>query len=157
LGHQQPYPDLHPADGACAPGNRCQSLHPSSNPHAALALGTALQRVRRRDRGELWLELMGSLPCIEADAAQIHQVVMNLVINGGKGDPRGSHRHGFYYDGVQQVDDAYTRLPCWGVTSTGADIYVTLKCTIAAPGYHIQTAVSREMYGFSMKPASPFP
>jgi two-component system CheB/CheR fusion protein len=47
---------------------------------------------------QLRLELMGSLPCIQADAAQIQQVVMNLVIDGGKPIPEGLNRHGFDHD-----------------------------------------------------------
>src|SRR5690242_15920579 len=72
------------------------------------------------------LELAEGLPCIEADPAQIQQVVMNLVINGAEAIPEGDTGTVLITTGVQDVDDAYiqTAVP-------GSDIkqgrYVTLE------------------------------
>jgi signal transduction histidine kinase/CheY-like chemotaxis protein len=75
---------------------------------------------------QLRLELAEGLPCIEADAAQIQQVVMNLVINGGEAIPEGEAGTVLITTGVQDVDDAYIR-----TTVPGIDIkqgrYVTLE------------------------------
>jgi PAS domain S-box-containing protein len=55
---------------------------------------------------QLRLELADGLPCIEADAAQVQQVVMNLVINGAEaiGDKPGTL---LITTGVQDVDENY--------------------------------------------------
>jgi len=75
---------------------------------------------------QLRLELTESLPCIEADAAQIQQVVMNLVINGAEAIPEGQTGTVLITTGVQQVDDAYIQ-----TTVQGSEIergrYVTLE------------------------------
>ncbi|PWU02234.1 MAG: hypothetical protein C5B51_21315 [Terriglobia bacterium] len=75
---------------------------------------------------QMRLELTESLPCIEADAAQIQQVVMNLVINGAEAIPEGQPGTLLITTGVQEVDDAYIQ-----TTVPGSDIergrYVTLE------------------------------
>lgn len=75
---------------------------------------------------QLRLELAESLPCIEADAAQIQQVVMNLVINGAEAIPEGQPGTVSITTGVQDVDDAYIE-----TTVPGNEIergrYVTLE------------------------------
>ena len=75
---------------------------------------------------QLRLELAEGLPCIEADAAQIQQVIMNLVINGAEAIPEGKTGTVLIATSVQDVDDAYIQ-----ATVPGADIkqgrYVTLE------------------------------
>jgi CheY-like chemotaxis protein/two-component sensor histidine kinase len=75
---------------------------------------------------QLRLELAEGLPCIEADAAQIQQVVMNLVINGAEAIPEGRTGVVLITTGVQEVDDAYIQ-----TTVAGSDLkqgrYVTLE------------------------------
>lgn len=75
---------------------------------------------------QLRLELMESLPCIEADTAQIQQVVMNLVINGAEAIPEGQTGTVLITTGVQEVDDAYiqTMVP---LSEIERGRYVTLE------------------------------
>ncbi len=56
---------------------------------------------------QLRLELAAGLPAIEADAAQLQQVVMNLVINGAEaiGDSTGTV---LVTSGIQDIDAAYS-------------------------------------------------
>lgn len=72
------------------------------------------------------LELAEGLPCIEADAAQIQQVIMNLVINGAEAIPEGKTGTVLITTSVQDVDDVYIQ-----TTVPGSDIkqgrYVTLE------------------------------
>lgn len=56
---------------------------------------------------QLRLELAEGLPRVEADAAQIQQVVMNLVINGAEAIPEGKPGAVVITTRVQDVDDAY--------------------------------------------------
>jgi PAS domain S-box-containing protein len=57
---------------------------------------------------QLRLELQRDLPPVEADVAQVQQVIMNLVINGAEaiGDAQGTV---LVATGVQDVDEAYAR------------------------------------------------
>lgn len=75
---------------------------------------------------QLRLELADGLPCIEADAAQIQQVIMNLVINGAEAIPEGKTGSVLITTGVQDVDEAYIQ-----TTVSGIDIkqgrYVALE------------------------------
>ena len=75
---------------------------------------------------QLRLELAERLPSIEADAAQIQQVVMNLVINGAEAIPKGMTGTVSITTGVQDVDEAYIQ-----TTVPGRDIgqgrYVSLE------------------------------
>jgi PAS domain S-box-containing protein len=67
---------------------------------------------------QLRLELQRDLPPIEADVAQVQQIVMNLVINGAEaiGDAQGTV---LVATGVQEVDEAYaaTLFAAEGLTS----------------------------------------
>lgn len=82
---------------------------------------------------QLRLELAEGLPCIEADAAQIQQVIMNLVINGAEAIPEEITGIVLVTTGVQDVDDAYIR-----TTVAGSDLkpgrYVTLEVHDAGIG-----------------------
>jgi CheY-like chemotaxis protein len=55
---------------------------------------------------QLRLELASGLPAVEADVAQVQQIIMNLVINGAEaiGDQRGTV---LVTTGAQDVDDLY--------------------------------------------------
>jgi signal transduction histidine kinase/CheY-like chemotaxis protein len=75
---------------------------------------------------QLRLELAENLPCIEADAAQVQQVIMNLVINGAEAILEGQTGTVLITTAVQDVDDAYIQ-----TTIPGTDLkqgrYVTLE------------------------------
>ena len=58
---------------------------------------------------QLRLELATGLPIIEADAGQIQQVVMNLVINAAEAIPEGQVGTVLVTTGVHLVDDAYSQ------------------------------------------------
>ena len=75
---------------------------------------------------QLRLELAEHLPCIEADSAQIQQVIMNLVINGAEAIPENQAGSVLVATGVQDVDAAYIRttLPD---TEISDGQYVTLE------------------------------
>ncbi len=72
------------------------------------------------------LELADGLPRIEADAAQIQQVIMNLVLNGAEAIPEGKTGTVLITTNVQDVDDAYiqTTVPCSDIKQGR---YVTLE------------------------------
>jgi len=53
------------------------------------------------------LDLAERLPCIDADAAQIQQLVMNLVINAAEAIPEGRNGSVLVTTRVQEVDDNY--------------------------------------------------
>lgn len=53
------------------------------------------------------LDLVANLPCIEADAAQIQQLVMNLVINAAEAIPEGRQGSVLVTTRVQDVDQNY--------------------------------------------------
>jgi PAS domain S-box-containing protein len=53
---------------------------------------------------ELKLDLAKDLPCVEADPAQIQQLMMNLIINAGEAIPEG--RHGIVEIATRVVDIA---------------------------------------------------
>jgi signal transduction histidine kinase/CheY-like chemotaxis protein len=57
----------------------------------------------------LQLELPTGLPHIEADAAQVQQVVMNLVINAAEAIPEGQTGTVLIATEIQDVDDAYSQ------------------------------------------------
>jgi signal transduction histidine kinase/ActR/RegA family two-component response regulator len=75
---------------------------------------------------QLRSELAEGLPCIEADSAQIQQVIMNLVINGAEAIPENRTGSVLIATGVQDVDAAYIRttLPD---TEIAEGRYVTLE------------------------------
>ena len=58
---------------------------------------------------QLSLDLAGGLPGIEADPAQIQQVVMNLVINGAEAIPEGKSGTVLIMTRMQEVDENYIR------------------------------------------------
>jgi signal transduction histidine kinase/CheY-like chemotaxis protein len=58
---------------------------------------------------ELRLELATGLPCIEADAGQIQQLVMNLVINAAEAIPEGQVGTVLVVTRAHQVDDTYSQ------------------------------------------------
>ena len=58
---------------------------------------------------QLKLELQSHLPCVEADAGQIEQLIMNLVINGAEAIGEGTTGTVLVTTGVQNVDEAYIR------------------------------------------------
>lgn len=74
----------------------------------------------------LRLELAERLPCIEGDAAQMQQIIMNLAINGAEAIPEGRNGTVLITTGVQEIDDQYIR-----TTFAGNEIvpgrYVTLE------------------------------
>jgi two-component system cell cycle sensor histidine kinase/response regulator CckA len=84
----------------------------------------------------LRLELADGLPAIEADVAQVQQVVMNLVINGAEaiGDQRGTV---VVTTGVQDLDEAtIARLPVGERVAPGRYVFVEVKdsgCGMDAP------------------------
>jgi len=56
---------------------------------------------------QVQLDLAAELPCIDADAAQIQQLVMNLVINAAEAIPEGRQGSVLVTTRVQDVDDNY--------------------------------------------------
>jgi two-component system cell cycle sensor histidine kinase/response regulator CckA len=57
----------------------------------------------------LELALQENLPAIEADTSQIHQLVMNLVINGAEAIPEGKTGTVTIITGRQQLDERHVR------------------------------------------------
>jgi CheY-like chemotaxis protein len=92
---------------------------------------------------QLRLELTEPLPCIEADAAQIQQIVMNLVINGAEAIPENQTGSVLVATGVQEVDAAY-----FGTTLLDSDLvegrYVTLE--VHDTGVGIQPEVLHQIF-----------
>ncbi|HSZ81361.1 MAG TPA: response regulator [Polyangia bacterium] len=78
---------------------------------------------------QLRLELASDLPSIEADLAQVQQIIMNLVINGAEaiGDQRGTV---LVTTGVQTVDDVYAQslFATDGIT-TGRYVFIEVHDT----------------------------
>ncbi len=58
---------------------------------------------------QLRLDLQENLPTIEGDAGQLHQLVMNLVINGAEAIGEGESGTLLVTTGVQDVDGAYLK------------------------------------------------
>jgi signal transduction histidine kinase/CheY-like chemotaxis protein len=75
---------------------------------------------------EVRLELAESLPAIEADAAQVQQIIMNLVINGAEAIPEARRGTVTVSTAIEELDDAALRR-----AFTAGDIepgrYVTLE------------------------------
>ena len=75
---------------------------------------------------QLHFELSDRLPAIEADSAQIQQIVMNLVINGAEAIPEGQPGTVFINTGLQEVDATYLRSALPG-SEIAPGLYVTLE------------------------------
>jgi two-component system, cell cycle sensor histidine kinase and response regulator CckA len=75
---------------------------------------------------QIQLDLAPELPLIEADAAQIQQLVMNLVINGAEAIPEGTTGNVLVTTRSQHVDESYI-----GQTFSSSEIqpgdYVTIE------------------------------
>lgn len=76
---------------------------------------------------QLRLDLGEGLPAIDADASQIQQIIMNLVINGAEAIPEGRSGTVIVTTGIQEVDQGY-------LASTLAD-------TPIAPGTYVSLEV----------------
>jgi CheY-like chemotaxis protein len=74
---------------------------------------------------ELPLELADNLPAIDADATQIQQLVMNLVINGAEAIPEGKPGTVTVTTQSEQVDEEYIRK------------HAIPRATDAAPGPYV--------------------
>jgi signal transduction histidine kinase len=58
---------------------------------------------------QVQLNLADNLPCIEADASQLQQVVMNLIINGAEAIAEGQTGTVIVTTGVQEASEKYLR------------------------------------------------
>ncbi len=92
---------------------------------------------------QLRLELAEGLPCIEADSAQIQQVIMNLVINGAEAIPESQTGSVLVATGVQDVDAAYIRTTL-SDTEISDGRYVTLE--VHDTGVGISPEVVRQIF-----------
>lgn len=77
-------------------------------------------------------EIAERLPCIEADASQIQQVIMNLVINAGEAIGEGEGRISLYVKS-QECDESYLRSIAPD-RQLNPGRYVTLEVTDSGPG-----------------------
>ena len=80
------------------------------------------------------LALGKELPCIMADAAQIQQVVMNLVINGAEAIPEGHPGTVLITTRAQEVDETYIQTAGTGMRSRQAGM-LFWKSTTRAVGW----------------------
>jgi two-component system, cell cycle sensor histidine kinase and response regulator CckA len=82
---------------------------------------------------QLRLELQDELPCIEGDAAQIQQIIMNLVINAAEAVEEGKTETVLIITGLEQVTQSYIdQMIAPNGTSPGR--YVTLEVRDAGCG-----------------------
>jgi signal transduction histidine kinase/CheY-like chemotaxis protein len=75
---------------------------------------------------QLRLDLADKLPCVEADASQIQQVVMNLVINAAEAIPEHSLGNVLVTTRAQHVDEHYLEQTL-GAGEIGPGEYVALE------------------------------
>jgi signal transduction histidine kinase/CheY-like chemotaxis protein len=68
---------------------------------------SALIQTSIRSAVQLRFDLAERLPFIDADASQIQQIIMNLVINGAEAIPEGQAGAVIITTGVQEVDEEY--------------------------------------------------
>ena len=76
---------------------------------------------------QLRLELPHDVPLIQADASQIQQVVMNLVINGAEAIPPNDNGTVLVTTGVQNVDEQYLLSTLGDRSDLPAGTYVSLE------------------------------
>lgn len=76
---------------------------------------------------QLRLDLAANLPSIEADASQIQQLIMNLVINGAEAINEAENGTVSVTTGVQEVDYAYIRSTLGPTEEIVPGTYVTLE------------------------------
>lgn len=91
----------------------------------------------------LRLELPNHLPCIEADAGQIQQVVMNLIINGAEAIPEGANGSVIVTTCTQAVDEEYAQNfdPTYSLT---VGVYVSLD--VHDSGVGIDDEIKRKIF-----------
>jgi CheY-like chemotaxis protein/two-component sensor histidine kinase len=75
---------------------------------------------------QLRLELRDDVPLIQADASQIQQIVMNLVINGAEAIRPNDNGTVLVTTGVQNVDEGYLMGTLGGESELPAGTYVSL-------------------------------
>ena len=75
---------------------------------------------------QLRLELVDDLPWIEADASQVQQVVMNLVINGAEAIAQNENGSVLVATSIQNVDEHYLLTTLAGVSELSPGTYVSL-------------------------------
>jgi CheY-like chemotaxis protein len=76
------------------------------------------------------LELQSHLPLVEADAGQIEQLIMNLVINGAEAIGEGNIGTVVVSTGVQNIDEAYIRQTLsLGKLTPGPYVYLEVQDT----------------------------
>lgn len=76
---------------------------------------------------QLRLDLAANLPNVEADASQIQQLIMNLVINGAEAIGETENGTVSVTTGVQEVDHAYIRSTLGPKEEVSPGNYVTLE------------------------------
>jgi len=76
---------------------------------------------------QLRLELNGELPLIQADASQIQQIVMNLVINGAEAIGPKNNGTVLVTTGTQMVDEHYLSTTISDNTNLPTGLYVALE------------------------------
>ena len=75
---------------------------------------------------QLRLDLAEDLPCVKADAAQLQQIVMNLVINAAEAIPAGETGQVLVTTGVQDVDQNYIQ-QALNAVDLNPGTYVTME------------------------------
>ena len=76
---------------------------------------------------QLRLELGAGLPLIQADASQIQQIIMNLVINGAEAIPLNDNGTVLVTTAVQNVDEHYLLGTLGGALELEPGRYITLE------------------------------
>ena len=84
------------------------------------------------------LQLDEDLPAINADASQMQQIIMNLIINGAEAIPRGDSGAVLVTTGRQTVDESYLRTVSLPPDMKSGD-YVTLEVHDTGSGMTAET------------------